>query len=331
MQESRETQTTVVTGAAGFIGSYLVKELLRRGSPASSIVAVDSLEFFDQRRCCEGFRRAGMTLLSPTEFVERFARGELRAARVFHVGACSSTDETREDYLREVNVKYSRDVWNACVKHGVPMFYASSAATYGAGEQGFSDDVANIPRLHPLNLYGWSKQHFDLFVLEEVKKGKTPPKWAGFKYFNVYGPGEDHKTKQASVLFHARRQFLEKGVLKLFRSMKPGVADGEQKRDFVWVGDVVDVMLAFDAQALRPGIYNVGSGEARSFLDLARATAAAMGLECQVEFIDMPENLRAHYQYWTQAELKNLRAAGYRKPFTSLEEGARKYFQEWSA
>lgn len=330
MQGNTNTQMTVVTGAAGFIGAYLVKSLLRKGVDPSAILAVDHLELFENRRCCQDFRKRGVELMSPADFQQKFGSGNLAASIVYHMGACSNTDEFREDYLREVNLKYSRDVWTACTRYKVPLLYASSAATYGDGTQGFSDDPTLTPKLRPLNPYGWSKQYFDLFVLEEVQKGKTPPFWSGFKFFNVYGPGEDHKGGQASVLFHARRQFLEKGFVRLFKSHKEGVADGEQKRDFVWVGDVADALFSFARGGLTPGIYNLGTGEARTFIDLAEAVAKSLGKECKIEFIETPEKLRKGYQYFTEAELDHLRAAGYEKPFTSLEEGAQKYVKEWS-
>jgi ADP-L-glycero-D-manno-heptose 6-epimerase len=330
MQGSANSQMTVVTGAAGFIGSYLVKQLLAQGVPASSLLAVDELALFENRRCCENFKKQGIRLMDPKEFMAQFSAGHIPAKIVFHIGACSNTDEFREDYLREVNIKYSRDMWTACTRLQVPLLYASSAATYGDGNQGFSDAPEKIPQLRPLNPYGWSKQYFDLFVLEEVAKKKTPPFWAGFKFFNVYGPGEDHKGRQASVLFHARLQYQEKGFLKLFRSHRDDVADGEQKRDFIWIGDITDALITFSHGQLASGIYNLGTGQARTFLDLARSVAQALKRECKVEFIDTPEHLRKGYQYFTQAELDHLRAAGYSKPFTSLEDGAKKYVQEWN-
>lgn len=320
---------TVVTGGAGFIGSYLLRTLLKRGAKAEELLAVDSPELWQSRRCTEDLRAAGIEILDSERLASALRSGELRPQTIFHIGACSNTDEFREDYLKKVNIDYSKMLWKLASDRKIPFFYASSAATYGDGMQGFSDDPAGFPGLKPLNPYGRSKQSFDLWALEEAIVDRTPPRWAGFKFFNVYGPGEDHKGGQASVLFHARKQFQTTGGMKLFRSHREDVKDGEQKRDFVWVGDVVETMLAFAEAPLKSGIYNVGTGEARTFLDLAKAVAGSLGIECRIEFIDTPEKLRPGYQYFTQAELKNLRAAGYTKPFTSLEEGARLYLKEW--
>ncbi|MBS1985548.1 MAG: ADP-glyceromanno-heptose 6-epimerase [Bdellovibrionales bacterium] len=321
-----QNRSIVITGAAGFIGSYLARELLRRGESVTA--AVDTPEFYATRKCAAPLRAANIPVLSPKDFLRDLANGRLSPSVVFHMGACSNTDETRQDYLDEVNTDYTRKLWTLCTQRKIPLFYASSAATYGGGEEGFSDDPVLIPSLRPLNLYGWSKQKFDVWAQHEAIRGATPPVWAGFKFFNVYGPGEDHKGGQASVVFHARQQFLSQGFVKLFRSHREGIKDGEQRRDFVWVGDVVDAMIEFSRGQLKSGIYNLGSGTARTFLDLVRGTAAALQRECKVEFIDTPERLREHYQYFTQAELKNLLAAGYSREMTPLEIGIRQYFQE---
>lgn len=320
---------TVVTGGAGFIGSYLLRSLLKRGTKPEELLAVDSPELWASRRATEDLRVAGVQIFDSERLAPALRGGDIRPATIFHIGACSNTDEFREDYLKKVNIDYSKELWKLCTAQRIPFFYASSAATYGDGTHGFSDDPAGIPALRPLNPYGRSKQIFDVWALEEALVDRAPPRWAGFKYFNVYGPGEDHKEGQASVLFHARKQFQATGGMKLFRSHRNDIKDGEQRRDFVWVGDVVDTMLAFAGGQLKSGIYNVGTGEARTFLDLARAVASSLGIECRTEFIDTPEKLRPGYQYFTQAELKNLRAAGYTQPFTSLEEGARLYLKEW--
>jgi ADP-L-glycero-D-manno-heptose 6-epimerase len=326
------SRVVAVTGAGGFIGSYLVKSLLKQGVPANRILAVDESETFRTRRCAESFEKLGVLVMSPQDFAQELSTGgSFKPEIVFHMGACSSTDEFREDYLREVNLGYSRKVWQACSRHQIPLLYASSAATYGDGSHGFSDDPETIHKLRPLNPYGWSKQYFDLFVLEEMAKNKEcPPFWAGFKFFNVYGPGEDHKGKQASVLFHARKQMMEKGQVRLFKSHRAGIADGEQKRDFVWIGDVTDVLLKFSTGTLQNGIYNLGSGQARTFIDLARAVAASLSQQLKVEWIETPEHLRPGYQYFTEADVSRLREAGYTQNFTSLEAGARQYVEEWS-
>lgn len=331
MKSSASSSRIVVTGAAGFIGAYLTRRLLAAGTPAERLILVDELPLFGERRACRDFARIGATFQAPGEFLEFIESAAAKdVATVFHIGACSNTDEFREDYLKTVNLDYSKRVWAACTRARVPLFYASSAATYGDGHQGFSDDADLRKSLKPLNPYGWSKQHFDLFVQTEAAAGRTPPQWAGFKFFNVYGPGEDHKGGQASVLWHARRQFLQNGSVNLFRSHRSDVADGEQKRDFVWVGDVVDVLTTFAREPLKSEIYNVGCGQARTFIDLAKAVAASVNVEPRINFVDTPEKLRKGYQYWTQADLKNLRRAGYTQPFTSLEDGARLYVKEWS-
>jgi ADP-L-glycero-D-manno-heptose 6-epimerase len=245
------------------------------------------------------------------------------------MGASSRTDETRQDYLDENNTGYTRKLWDYCTAKQVPFFYASSAATYGAGEQGYSDDPSLIPGLKPLNLYGHSKQKFDLQALAEAAAGKTPPLWAGWKFFNVYGPGEDHKGSQASVLFHAFNQLRDTGKIRLFKSTLEGLRDGDQKRDFIHVDDVVDAMLWFARDSKESGIYNLGTGEARSFRDLAKAAAAAANVKLEIDWIEMPPHIAAHYQNFTQAEMSRLRAAGWKRPFQSLEDGARAYFKEW--
>jgi ADP-L-glycero-D-manno-heptose 6-epimerase len=218
-------------------------------------------------------------------------------------------------------------LWSWCTKHAVPLVYASSAATYGDGAAGYDDDESAITKLQPLNPYGWSKQRFDLWALDRERAGEHPPTWAGFKFFNVYGFGERHKGRMASVILHSSDQIQSAGKVKLFKSHKAGYGDGEQKRDFVYVEDVVDVLFFAATGAVKRGIYNLGSGKARTFADLARATFKALGKEPNIEFIDMPEALRERYQYFTEAKMERLRAAGYDKPFTSLEDGAARYVE----
>ena len=248
---------------------------------------------------------------------------------IFHMGACSSTTETNADYLMANNVHYSTRLFEYCTDHAIPFIYASSAATYGAMEQGFDDCHALIPDLRPINKYGYSKQLFDCQVL---RAAKTPPFWAGLKFFNVYGPQESHKGSQASVVWHAYPQIRDQGRLRLFKSYRDGIDHGEQKRDFVYVKDVVKVMLhLFDKQDPEAsGIYNVGTGQARSFADLGRAVFSAMDRAPEFEWIDMPDNIRNQYQYFTQASLGRLREkAGYQTGFLSLEDGIRDYVQEY--
>jgi ADP-L-glycero-D-manno-heptose 6-epimerase len=230
----------------------------------------------------------------------------------------------RVDYLTEVNLEYTKSLWNIATQFQIPFVYASSAATYGAGEHGYIDDESKMSSLKPLNPYGDSKLQFDLWALEEEKKGNHPPIWSGFKFFNVYGFGERHKTKMASVVFQGFEQIGAKGMLKLFKSHKEGIADGEQKRDFIYVEDLVDVLLFAVKGSLKRGIYNLGSGKARSFYDLAKATFKSLGKEPKIEFIDTPVEIRDRYQYFTEADMTKLHNAGYTRPFTSLEEGVSK-------
>ncbi len=322
----------VVTGSAGFIGARLVKTLIDQGHSPKKIIAVDHDMDFESRNCCSDFVNSGIHIVDKDDFLEHLKKNDLRFDVIFHMGASSSTTETREDFLQKVNVDYSKAIWDYCCSHSIPLYYASSAATYGEGELGYSDDPKLIPQLKPLNLYGMSKQKFDLYVLEQQSAKRTPPHWAGYKFFNVYGPGEDHKGKQASVVWHARNQFLADGFVKLFKSHKTGIADGEQKRDFVYVDDVVDAMLFFASQpSAKPGIYNLGTGIARSFKDLVTATAKAMKVPLKIQFVDTPVEIRDKYQYWTQATLERLRASGYERPFTSLEDGVSAYIQEISS
>jgi ADP-L-glycero-D-manno-heptose 6-epimerase len=318
-------ELTVVTGAAGFIGSRLATRLLT----GERLILVDDPKDMRMRDCCAGLRNqpTRARLYTSEEFLHELKSLQIR--RIFHMGACSRTDETRQDYLDENNTAYTRTLWDYCTRKEIPFFYASSAATYGAGEQGYSDDPSLIPGLKPMNLYGLSKQKFDVQALAEAAAGKAPPLWAGWKFFNVYGPGEEHKGSQASVLFHAFNQLRDTGKIRLFKSHVEGIRDGDQKRDFIHVDDVVDAMLWFSRDSKESGIFNLGTGEARSFRDLAKAAAAAANVKLDIEWIDMPEKIRAHYQNFTQAEMGRLRAVGWKRPFQSLEDGARAYYKEW--
>jgi ADP-L-glycero-D-manno-heptose 6-epimerase len=252
---------------------------------------------------------------------------------VIHMGAISATTERDFNKLVADNMHYSQDLWSWCTEYEVPFFYASSAATYGGGELGYDD--ASIENLRPLNGYGYSKHFFDQWVLQQVaQKQATPPAWAGFKFFNVYGPNEYHKERMASVAYHTFNQFSETGTMRLFKGTKPGVEDGMQLRDFVYVKDVADMMGFFLESALKNkpvanAIYNIGTGQARSFKDLATSVMTSMGREPNITYIDMPQDLQGKYQYFTQAEMKKLRDAGYKKPFTTLEEGVKDYVQNY--
>jgi len=230
-----------------------------------------------------------------------------------------------------VNLEYSQRLWRWTTDHRVPFVYASSAATYGDGAHGYDDDEARIPALRPLNPYGDSKQQFDLWALAEERAARRPPAWSGFKFFNVYGFGERHKGRMASVILHSADQIERDCKVRLFKSHKQGFADGEQKRDFVFVEDVVDVLTYAASGAIDRGVYNLGSGTARTFTDLALATFKAMSMPPVIEFIDMPAPLRERYQYFTEAKMERLRDAGYTAPFTPLEDGVARYVRDFLA
>lgn len=310
----------LVTGAAGFIGARFVEACQKNGQ---AVISVDSLEFFDSRPEHKGL---DFGRLVDRDALFQWLESEKPAlSGIVHLGACSDTTELDEDYLRRLNLEYSQMLWVYATRRQLPFVYASSAATYGGGELGYADDEAAMVRLRPLNPYGMSKLLFDLWAIEQEKDGKHPPAWSGFKFFNVYGFGERHKGKMASVVLHSYDQILATGASRLFKSHKAGVADGHQSRDFVHVGDVLQVLQFALETPIRRGVYNLGTGQARTFLDLARATFKAMGRPENVQFVDTPEHLRERYQYFTQADVSKLRAAGYDKPFTSLEDGVADY------
>lgn len=316
----------IITGGAGFIGSQLGNFLLKNKYLAADILVVDDTHKYKERKCTTLLRKAGVECLDWHDLPELLDNKKARV--IFHMGAISNTEEKSKEKLNEQNFHYTQKMWNYCTQNDVPLFYASSASTYGAGEFGFEDDPAKIYQFKPLNLYAISKQEFDLWALEQIKAGHQPNKWAGFKFFNVYGAGEEHKGSQGSVVWHAKKQFETTGVTKLFKSHHPDYKDGEQKRDFVYVGDLCNVMHFFFTQDAKNGIYNLGTGKARTFKDLVAATAAAIGVECKIEYIPTPEGLRAQYQYFTEATLENLRKAGYQAPMTNLEEGVRKAIED---
>ncbi len=314
--------TLLVTGAAGFIGARFVESCGRRGIP---VVAVDRAASFADRREHRGIDFG--TVIDLEALDGWLAATPPTLAGIVHLGACTDTTEMDVGYLRRVNLEYSQRLWQWASERRVPFVYASSAATYGDGSHGYDDDETRIPALRPLNPYGDSKQQFDLHVLAEERAGRRPPSWSGFKFFNVYGFGERHKGKMASVILHAFDQIRADGEVRLFKSYRPDVADGHQRRDFVFVDDVVAVLHHALAAPLARGIFNLGSGTSRTFLDLAHATFAALGRPPKIRFIEMPEGLRARYQYATEAAMGRLRGAGYTPPFTSLEDGARRYVE----
>jgi len=312
-----------VTGAAGFIGSNLAHRLANLGqglllvdhplttSKPANWVGLHHFEFLDHQG-----------------FLDSLSKDRLKLDAVFHLGACSSTTETDWSYLDRNNIGYTRTLWEWCAKHGKPFLYASSAATYGDGAQGF-DDRTPPQDLKPLNLYGKSKNDFDAWALRQVEaKRPMPPRWAGFKFFNVYGPREAHKGRMASVVYQAYQQVIKTGEVKLFKSTDPAFPDGGQKRDFVFVEDNVEHMIWHWRGKAPSSVYNSGTGKARTFLDLAHAVFAALGRVPSIRFIDMPADLAKQYQNFTQAEMSKIITAGCDRPATTLEDGV-KTTVEW--
>jgi ADP-L-glycero-D-manno-heptose 6-epimerase len=313
----------LVTGAAGFIGARFVESCAERGL---ATISVDKGEHFETRPEHAGI--AFGRIIDRDELFDCLESERPPLASIVHLGACADTTETDEEYLRRVNVEYSQKLWEYAARERIPLVYASSAATYGGGELGYDDDAALLPRLKPLNLYGQSKNLFDAWALAEEQRGVKPPAWSGFKFFNVYGFGERHKGRMASVVLHAFDQIRATGSVKLFKSHRAGIADGHQKRDFIAVKDVLDVLHFAREKPIERGIYNLGSGEARTFLDLVRGVFTALGKPEHVIFIPTPEEIRERYQYFTQAKMERLRAQGYTKPFTTLERGIATYVRK---
>ena len=308
----------VVTGAAGFIGSCLVSRLNEAGH--KDIVVVDDFSKKEKSKNLEG--KIILAKVGRKDFIKWLSDFGKEVDFIYHIGARTDTTEFDKAIFDELNVNYSIDVWNACVKFNIPLVYASSAATYGLGEFGYKDDHDTISRLKPLNPYGDSKNDFDKWVL---KQNAFPPFWAGLKFFNVYGPNEYHKGRMASVIMHAFNQIKETGGMKLFRSHNPDYTDGGQLRDFVYVKDVVEVCLYLMEKSPSSGIYNLGSGTARTFLDLAKNTFTNLDKEENITFVDTPIDIRDKYQYFTEADMSKLINSGYTKKFHSLEEGVSDY------
>jgi ADP-L-glycero-D-manno-heptose 6-epimerase len=314
----------LVTGGAGFIGSNVLASLNEAGR--SDIAVNDILGSADKWRNLAGRRLA--EFVPPNDLLPWLEGRKLDA--VVHFGAISSTTATNADLLVETNVRLSLRLFEWCAATRTPFIYASSAATYGNGEAGFSDDWSSgaLNRLKPLNLYGWSKHMFDLAVVERVaRKDKLPPQWAGLKFFNVFGPNEYHKGEMMSLVAKRFDEAKGGGPVRLFKSYRAGIGDGEQKRDFIYVDDAVAVVRWLLETPAVSGIFNVGTGKARSFRDLMTALFAALGREPMIDYIDMPESMRGAYQYFTQAETANLRRAGFGADFTALEDGVKRYVQ----
>ncbi|MDG1776538.1 MAG: ADP-glyceromanno-heptose 6-epimerase [Crocinitomicaceae bacterium] len=312
----------VVTGAAGFIGSCLVSRLNKSGY--EDIIVVDDFSKTEKEENLKG--KTIKAKVGRKDFIQWLADFGKEVDFIYHIGARTDTTEFDVSIFDELNVNFSKDVWKACVAFNIPLVYASSAATYGLGEFGYKDEHAVISKLKPLNPYGDSKNDFDKWVLEQTE---LPPFWAGLKFFNVYGPNEFHKGRMASVIFHAHKQIGETGAMKLFRSHNPDYTDGGQLRDFVYVKDVVEVCHYLMDTPPSSGIYNLGSGKARTFLDLVKNTFKAMGKQDSISFIDTPADIRDKYQYFTEANMSKLVESGFDKGFHSLEAGVTDYVKNY--
>ncbi|MFP4339678.1 MAG: ADP-glyceromanno-heptose 6-epimerase [Cyclobacteriaceae bacterium] len=312
----------IVTGAAGFIGSCLISRL--NAANFNYIIAVDDFSYPEKNKNLDG--KKIQQRVDRKHFFSWLDKNYEEVEFIFHIGARTDTTEFDQAIFDELNLNYSKEIWKRCVSYQLPLVYASSAATYGSGELGYQDDESLIPQLKPLNPYGESKNEFDKWALLEEKK---PFFWAGLKFFNVYGPNEYHKGRMASVIFHAYHQIQKTGEMKLFRSHRPEFKDGEQMRDFVYVKDLVEVCLFLMHHRQNSGIYNLGSGQARTFLDLTKATFRAMDRQENISFRDTPEDIRDKYQYFTEADMRKLKNIGYDKPFHSLEEGVDDYVRNY--
>ncbi len=312
----------VVTGAAGFIGSCLVQKLNKE--TYKDVILVDDFSNPEKNKNLDNKRF--YQKIDREIFIEWLEDNRHGITAIMHMGARTDTTEFDRKIFEKLNLNYSKDIWRACVEYDIPLFYASSAATYGAGEFSYDDNHDIIPKLKPLNPYGESKNDFDKWVLEQNRK---PPFWAGFKFFNVYGPNEYHKGRMASVVYHAFKQIKETGEMKLFKSHNPDYKDGEQLRDFIYVKDVVNVLFYMMTKKPASGIYNLGTGKARTFLDLANAVFNAMDMEPNIDFINTPKDIRNKYQYFTEANMAKLRRVGCDLTFYSLEEGVKEYVREY--
>jgi len=308
----------IITGAAGFIGSCMVRKLNDEGH--RNLIISDDFSREDKNRNFTG--KSYIEAIHRDQLVAWLERCHADVEAVFHLGARTDTTEQDVALFDRLNLHYSQAVWNLCARHGIPLIYASSAATYGLGEHGYRDDHDIVGQLQPLNPYGRSKNDFDIWAMQQPS---APPFWAGLKFFNVYGPNEYHKGRMASVVFHTARQIKATGGMKLFRSHRPDFADGMQSRDFIYIKDVLNICYWLFQQRPASGLYNVGTGQARPFLHLAENTFRAMGLAPNISFIDTPEDIRETYQYFTEADMSKLLAAGYPGEFHSLEEGIGDY------
>jgi ADP-L-glycero-D-manno-heptose 6-epimerase len=312
----------IITGAAGFIGSVLTGLMNKEG--IRDLILVDAFDNKEKNKNNQG--KSFLFSVHRDHYFTWMDQHYAEVEFVIHLGARTDTAEFDKAIFDRLNLGYSQKVWQSCAEHAIPLIYASSAATYGNGELGYADEHDLVKKLKPLNPYGESKNDFDKWVLDQHD---APPFWAGLKFFNVYGPNEYHKSRMASVIFHAFNQIRETGGMKLFKSHKQGIADGGQSRDFIYVKDVAGVIYWLFKNRPASGIYNLGTGSARTFLDLTKATFHAMDLEPVIGFIDTPLDIRDNYQYFTEARMEKLRKAGYTKSFTPLEQGVEDYVRNY--
>ena len=312
----------IVTGAAGFIGSVLIGKLNSLGK--SNLILVD--DFSNDEKNKNLYNKQFTQQIDRSDFIEWFMKNAESVSEFYHIGARTDTTEFNVEIFNELNLNYTKGLWNICADNSIPFVYASSAATYGMGEFGFEDNHDIIDDLVPLNPYGESKNDFDKWAL---KQKSHPPFWAGFKFFNVYGPNEFHKSRMASVIFHAVNQISVTNAMKLFKSHNPKYKDGEQLRDFVYVKDVVEVLAFMMESKKQSGIYNLGSGKARTFKDLVKATFSALNIKSNISYIATPIDIRDKYQYFTEADMQKLKTVGYKKSFTNLEDGVKDYVKNY--
>lgn len=312
----------VVTGAAGFIGSCMVGKLNSEGH--TDIILVDDFNKSEKDNNLKN--KKYLKKIDRTEFLKLLSPNDKNDVEFFvHIGARTDTTETNVEIFNELNLNYSKSIWNYCVKNKIPLIYISSAATYGNGEYGYDDNIS-LSKLKPLNLYGESKNNFDKWVLTQTE---TPPNWYGLKYFNVFGPNEYHKSRMASVVFHAYNQIIETKQVKLFSSNNDDYDDGEQLRDFIYVKDIIDVMYFLLKNKPTSGIYNLGTGKARTFISLVTAVFKALNKNTVIQFIDIPDDIKYKYQYFTEAKMDKLRSIGYTKPFYTLESAIDDYIKNY--